>query len=329
MIVYNARGAFPLFPAEWDEICLSRHSPQPIGQSTGRNVISLTEKRRRGDRKDGTLIRDMDAMHYIMPIIYPNRCDNEAFISERIDLTNASAYLERKNAGNPEYKYNLFQLIVTALMKTIYLRPKMNRFIQNKTFYQRNELSASFVIKKVFADDGGEGLAFIHVGENDNIDTIHNDIYRQVSASRGGGSGSTEDTMEILNKMPRFLSRALINFLCFLDRHGWIPQSIIASDPYYSTVVLSNLGSIKLHSGYHHLTNWGTNSVFVAVGERRLRPFYDENGSVTMRDSVDLGLTIDERLADGYYYSKTVRLLKKLLENPELLEAPLKEEVDY
>ena len=47
-----------------------------------------------------------------------------------------------------------------------------------------------------------------------------------------------------------------------------------------------------------------------------------------MRMSVDLGLTIDERIADGYYYSKTVQLLKKLLENPELLEKPLSEEVE-
>ena len=48
-----------------------------------------------------------------------------------------------------------------------------------------------------------------------------------------------------------------------------------------------------------------------------------------MRESVDLGLTIDERIADGYYYAKTIRLLKKLLDQPELLERPLEEEVDY
>ena len=48
-----------------------------------------------------------------------------------------------------------------------------------------------------------------------------------------------------------------------------------------------------------------------------------------MKETVDLGLTIDERLADGYYYAKTVKLLKTLLENPELLEKPLNEEVEY
>ena len=111
--------------------------------------------------------------------------------------------------------------------------------------------------------------------------------------------------------------------------HGLVPASLIESDPYYSSIVLTNLGSIKLHSGYHHLTNWGTNSLFVAVGERKLRPFFSDDGTFEMRDSLDLGLTVDERIADGYYYSKSVRLLKKLLENPELLERPLTEEVDY
>jgi pyruvate/2-oxoglutarate dehydrogenase complex dihydrolipoamide acyltransferase (E2) component len=48
-----------------------------------------------------------------------------------------------------------------------------------------------------------------------------------------------------------------------------------------------------------------------------------------MKPTVDLGITLDERLADGYYYSKTVRLLKHLLENPELLELPLNEETEY
>ena len=110
-------------------------------------------------------------------------------------------------------------------------------------------------------------------------------------------------------------------------RHGKIPASFVETDPYYSSVILTNLGSIKLHSGYHHLTNWGTTSVFVIVGERKMRPFYDENGAVTMRDSVDLGFTVDERIADGYYFSQTIKLFKEILENPEILDKPLIEEV--
>lgn len=285
--------------------------------------------RKFGDRKDGVLLKNITAMHYVMPLMYPNRCDNEAFISERIDLTNVMAYLDKKNADNPQYKYNLFQVMVTAMLKTITLRPKMNRFIANKTMYLRNEVSAAFTIKKVFSDNGAESLAFIRSKPTDTIDTIHNEILRQISIGRSDTQvDAGTASLEAVKSLPRFLVKFVGCVARFLDRHGWMPQSVIAGDPYYSSVVLTNLGSIQLHAGYHHLTNWGTNSVFCAIGEMKKRPFYDDEGNVTMRMSVDLGLTIDERIADGYYYSRTVQLLKTLLENPELLDRPLSEEVE-
>lgn len=285
--------------------------------------------RRSGDRKDGELLRNIDSMHFICPIIYPNRCDNEAFISETLDLSKLDAFLKEKNSSSPEYKYNLFQIVVAAALKTIRLRPKMNRFIANRNTYQRSQLSASFVVKKEFSDNGGEALAFIYAEDEDTLDSIHSKIYKRVSSGRSEEIDQSTQSMDLFNKMPRFLSKAIVRFICWLDRHGWVPQSLIMDDPYYSSVVLTNLGSIKLHAGYHHLTNWGTNSVFIAIGERKLRPFFADDGSFEMRDSLDIGLTIDERIADGYYYSKTVRLLKKLIENPELLEKPISEEVEY
>lgn len=283
-----------------------------------------------GDRRDGKLLRDLDSLHYITGIIYPNRCDNEAFISERVDLTNLNAWLEKKNAENPEYKYNLFQAIVTALLRTITLRPKMNRFIVNGNFYQRNEITASFVVKKLFADDGAEALAFIHAEDEDNFESIHQKIYKVVSKRKSKEDvDGTTDTMDFFNRIPRFISKAAIRFVMWLDKHGWVPQSFIADDPYYSSCVISNLGSIKMKSGYHHLTNWGTCSMIMLIGEIKNRPVFKDDGTYEMRPTVDLGLTIDERLADGYYYSKTLRLIRKLLQEPELLDQPMNQEIDY
>lgn len=286
-------------------------------------------KRRIGDRKDGRLLRDLDGMHFIVPLIYPNRCDNEAYISERIDLTNITDYLLKKNDSNPEFKYTIFHVILSALIKTITLRPKMNRFIANKNMYQRNEVSAAFVVKKQFSDEAEEALAFIHAKDEDNIDTVHDSIFNQVSACRSEKPDRSTDSMDILNKMPRFLSKFLVWIITILDKHGWCPQFLIGTDPYYATFIISNLGSIKLKCGYHHLTNWGTCSIFCIIGEKKMSPFFDEDGKVQMRETLDIGLTIDERLADGYYYSKTIRLLKHLLENPELLELPANKKVEY
>ncbi len=286
-------------------------------------------KRKLGDRKDGIRLRDIHSMHLIMPLMYPNRCDNEAFISECIDLTKVNAYLETKNADNPEYPYNLFQVMVTAVLKTVTLRPKMNRFIANKTMYLHNDVSASFTVKKIFSDHGGEALAQLHTTGAETINDVHEAIFSQVSFCRSDKKDSGTATMDALKKLPTPLLKLVGVLVRFLDRHGWMPTAISDGDPYYTSFYITNLGSIKLHAGYHHLTNWGTCSLFVVLGERKKRPFYDDDGTVHMKDSVDLGLTIDERIADGYYYSRTIQLLKKLLENPELLEKPLNEEIDY
>ena len=296
-------------------------------------------KRKFGDRKDGRLMRELDSLHYVTGILYPNRCDNEAFISETIDLTNINAYLKKKNNKNaklikegkaPDYKYNLFQLIVTALLRTIHVRPKMNRFIVNGNFYERYEVSTSFVVKKIYADNAPEALAFIHSKDDDTLDSIHNKIYEQVSSRRGDDDAedTSTESMDIMNVLPRHVSKLFIHLMMLLDKHGLVPKFLIATDPYYSTAVISNLGSIKLKSGYHHLTNWGTCSMIMLIGEIKDRPFFNEDGSYEMRPSVDIGLTIDERIADGYYYSKTIRILKKLLENPKLLEETMNTNVE-
>lgn len=286
------------------------------------------EKRRFGDRKDGTLIRDLDGMHFITPLIYPNRCDNEAYISERIDLGPVNAFLAQKNAQPSDFPYTLFHVILAALVKTVTLRPKLNRFIANKNFYQRREISAAFVVKKLFSDDAGEALAVVHATDDSTLTSLHEDIFRQISSCRSDKVDASTDNMNLFNRMPRFLGKFIVWILTRLDIHGWIPASIIETDPYYCTMVLSNLGSIRLRSGYHHLTNWGTCSLFCIIGEKKMTPIFQPDGTYEMRETLDLGLTIDERLADGYYYSKSIRLLKHLLEHPELLELPAAQTVE-
>ena len=288
-----------------------------------------TQKRRRGDRRDGRLLRELDSLHFITGIIYPNRCDNEAYISVKVDLTAMNAYLARKNETETDFPYTMFHLVVAALLKTITLRPKLNRFIVNSNFYQRNEVSAAFVVKKQFSDKGAEALAFLHGRDEFTVEDVHEYIRSQVQECRSEKVDSSTENMDILNKLPRWLGKAAVKFIMWLDKHGWVPKDMVATDPYYSSVVISNLGSIKLKCGYHHLTNWGTCSLFCIIGEKKKSPYFDENGSVSMRETLELGLTIDERIADGYYYSKSVRLLEYLLTHPEELEKPISEEVQY
>ena len=105
------------------------------------------QKRRWGDRRDATLLRDVDSLHFIMGIIYPNRADNEAYIAERVNLGPIKEYIATKNYEGIPFKYTFFHVILTALVKTVILRPKLNRFYANENYYQRNKVTAGFVIK--------------------------------------------------------------------------------------------------------------------------------------------------------------------------------------
>ncbi|MBQ1326918.1 MAG: 2-oxo acid dehydrogenase subunit E2 [Eubacterium sp.] len=282
--------------------------------------------RRWGDRRDGTLIRDLDSMHYIMPLMYPNRCDNEACMRITINLAKTEEYIKQVNQKIDGTKINLFQVIITAALKTIRLRPQMNRFIANKNLYQRNNLTAAFTVKKTFEDDGEETLARIVAEDSDTLKTLCSKVNAQIELCKTSVDKSTE-SMNFIQKLP--FKHFIGAMARVADRHGWMPESVIASDPYQCSIVLTNLGSIGLNTGYHHMTNWGTTSVFMIIGKKKRRPVYDMDGNVTMKKQIDLSMTIDERIADGYYYARTLKLLKKLIENPELLEKPISTEVSF
>ncbi|MBQ1438222.1 MAG: 2-oxo acid dehydrogenase subunit E2 [Solobacterium sp.] len=280
-----------------------------------------------GDRFDATYLKDVDSMHFIMPFMYPDRCDNQAFFTFKIDLTNLNAYLAKKNADNPEYKYNMFQCVVTAALKTIFLRSKLSIFIHNRKMYRRNEVSAAFTVKQEFADNGGEVLAFLHAKPEWTIDDVHNEIHRQLlKLKKKGYTDESTSIMDKLNKAPKWITRPLIGGICRLEKKGLIPPALVETDPYHSSIVLANLGSIGLPNGYHHLTNWGTTSMFLLIGTIGRLPFY-ENDTVTFRDGVEIGFTVDERIADGFYFARSIKMLQLFLEQPELLERPMNEKL--
>ena len=285
-------------------------------------------KRRWGDRIDATLVRDNDPLHFFMPYLYPNRADNEAVLQEEVDLTALNAFLAEKNKGLTTDKYTLMHAVCTALVRTITLRPKLNYFIKGNRLYKRNDISLSFVVKKQFADNGKEALAFRKFGPETTIDTLHQTIMEEIHDCRSDKLDNSTAGMELFTHFPRWLMRIAIRILFLLDYYGRVPQSLIKADPNYSTVLISNLGSIKLSANYHHLSNWGTCSLFLVIGEKHMAPIFRPDGSYEMHEVVNLSITLDERIADGYYYAKSIQIFKHLLQHPELLNERADKEVE-
>lgn len=296
--------------------------------------MSTEQKRKKNfrDRRDGWYLKDIDSMHVIMPYVMPHRIANEAVVGEVFDITALNEYIAKKNAQNPEFKYTWFHVICAALAKTIILRPKMNYFISGYRMYERKEIEMAFTVKRKFEDKSEETLAKFSIDRDGGspVEQVHSFVQKVVTKVR-----YHDDTVGITNQfnfyqvLPRPIFRFFVWILKCLEYFGIYPKSLSKDDPCYCSCYITNLGSIKLSADYHHLFEWGNNSFFVVIGEKKAKPFFKEDGTYEMRDTIKLSFTIDERIADGYYYSKTIKLLKYLIQNPDLLDLDAATPVDY
>lgn len=321
-IIYNTYNTL-----KWNKIGFF-----PNGEVEIYLMMTFHKRKHIGDRAEAVQVKGLDSMHCIMPGVAPNRADNEAFIQQSFDVDALAAWLEKKNAQNPEHRYTYFHAVLAAIGRTFQMRPEMNRFIKGCRYYQRNDIRFAFVAKRQFTDHASEGVALINYdpkSEKSSIDEMHGKVTKFVYGLRSqGASDNTTDIMDVLCKIPKRPLYRIMRLLSWLDDHGLMPKAITAEDPYAASVFISNVGSLGLQAGYHHLANWGTNSVFVLMGQKHEVNTLNADGTVTSRQVIDVGITLDERIADGYYFSKTVRIVKHLIEHPELLDVPCNEELE-
>ncbi len=279
-----------------------------------------------GDRPDGRWIKGT-GLQTIMANIMPNRADCEVCCRDVIDATELLIFLEKRNAEHPDYKTTVFHCALLVIARIIRERPFLNRFIQGRRMYERHEISLSFVAKRRFADGAEESLMVVVPKDTDTIDSFSRYIVGDVTKVRRSehSTDGVDKIMDSLAKLPRPLLMLVIKLVRISDFWGFLPHGLWETDPNYTTVLASNLGSIRCPSVYHHLNNYGTNSIMVTIGTLHKEELTMEDGHKELRDVIDFSATLDERIADGFYFARSLKLLKHVFAHPELLDLPLGE----
>ena len=275
--------------------------------------------RRFGDRKDAKKVRDMSGLNQILIDLKPKRSLGEVYVNTDIDVTNVVKYLDEYKSSH-EDKLTVFHIFVAAIAKTMYHRDKLNRFVANRHLYQHNDLVISFVAKIEFEDNSEEVMVLIPINEDDNLFSISKKVKDKVDSIRSNTASSegANSAIQVLGKLPNILRVPIMGMFKYLDRVGRIPTSLTKDNLYYSSMIMSNVGSIKSDAIYHNLTDFGTCSGLITIGEIK-----EDNGKFTC----EFGATIDERVADGYYLIKSVHMIEELLNNPKLLEENINEKI--
>ncbi|MBQ2898073.1 MAG: 2-oxo acid dehydrogenase subunit E2 [Clostridia bacterium] len=283
-----------------------------------------------GDRYDAKRVRDIDGLHFYMAYLMPKRTDAEVYINEKLDITELLKYIEEKNASGIR-KVTMFHCMIAAVARTIKMRPLLNRYISGKHYYDRNEISMGFTIKKKFTDHAEETLMIYKPKNEENLVAITDRLTPKVKeAKKESDNGqNVDDILNIVKKLPKPIMHIFMAVMRFMDNNGLMPKSFSSVDTNYCTVLLSNLGSIKCDAVYHHLNNFGTNGIVITIGEIHKEVMLDENNNPVIRDVVNIGATLDERIADGFYFARSLKLIKHLFKNPYLLDKTLGEEIDF
>ncbi len=280
------------------------------------------------DRRDGTRVKKINGMNYIMNDLLKSRCDNEVYANYTIDVTNLVDYVEKYNKKEKEH-LTYFHVFSMAIAKTIYNRPYLNRFIANGKFYDRNKVLLAYTAKVKFEDSAQEVMQIINVKKDDNIKTLSAKISNTVKKTRSSTTSGTDNLVDFIGHLPKFLRVPIVGGFKFLDRHDLLPYSMTKEILYYSTVILSNLGSIgSTEAIYHHLSTFGTNSILITMGKIYKKEIINDQNKKEIRSFCDFGVTLDERIADGFYIIRSVQLLEYILNNPILLEDAASDEVE-
>ena len=272
------------------------------------------------DRRDGKLVKNLDGMHVLMPYLKPYRCDSDVFINYKFDVTELIKYVEKKKKENPDIRLTYFHVFVTAIGKVIYNRPLLNRFVVNKRYYDRNNVSIAFVAKGEFTDDSKEFMSTVNIEENDTLDTIREKVLSKVKKARKSDNNSTDKAVDLVGKLPKFIRDIAMSIFMYMDKHDLLPKSLCEDNIYYSSVLVSNLGNLECGAIYHNLTDFGTSSIVVTIGNIHKEQILNEDGKLEIRDVCEFGINLDERIADGFYFIKSVKLLEEIFKNPEKLE---------
>ncbi len=269
-------------------------------------------------RADGRRLRHTDPMYRVAAHIMDKRVDSMNMTTIDIPYEPIQEYINKKRKDGIHISH--MALVIAAYVRTMAEFPELNRFVVNKKVYARNEVAVGMVVLKSIDDHNGT-MSKMYFDKANTVFEVNDIINSYVEANRETPENNgTEKLIKILLSVPGLLNVG-VKFFKLLDKYGLLPKSIINASPFHMSMGVTNLASIRTNHIYHHCYEFGTTSVFLAMGNLR-EIVKRKGGEITFVRTLPIGVTMDERICSGSYFASAFKCLKKYLANPELLETP-------
>ncbi len=280
-----------------------------------------------GKRSDGKKIKGLSPVNRIIPHIMSARHDSQNLFKYELQCESLDEFITKEK--EKEISINYMHIIIAGIVRLFALRPQLNRFVMNGRIFKRNNIMVSFVVKKALRDDVEETTVKLEFTGKESIYQIKEKIDNEIKAnSNVNAVNETDKTAKFLTNVPNFLIKIGVGLLKWLDKHGMMPKKVIAASPFHTSIFITNLKSIKTDYIYHHIYDFGTTGIFISMGKEKMQAVVDKEGNIVSRKVMTLGVVTDERFCDGLYFGNSLRLLKRIYENPNVLKEELEHVVE-
>jgi len=275
------------------------------------------------NRPDGSYLADIPTLRRIMPYLMRTRAESLVYYPQRIEVEDVLAWLDDVNADRPDdERITFFHVFLTALGRTLKLRPETNRFVAGRRTYAHDEISVSFIVKETMTDEGAESEVRLVLTGDETVDDVRRLADPAVRRERAGEQGSDDKLVDLLVSWPRPVLELVAKGIRTLDYHNVLPRFLTDAIPLYTSAYVVNAGSIGIDPPFHHLYEVGSASAFVAIGRIAREPVVSDDGAVVARSCVNVVYTLDERASDGFYFAKSAEVIRRLVAEPALLADP-------
>ena len=268
-------------------------------------------------RPDGDLVRDESNVRRMIPYLMRGRNEAAIYHEQVLDVTRARPWLRAYNRAHPEAPATMFHLLMLASAQAFHEYPGLNRFISGGKIYQRKHVALSFAAKKVMDANAPMVTIKMRFEPGEPFAAAAKRIADTIAGARTDTMTTVDKELAVALALPGPLLRLVMAGLRGLDRVNLLPGAMIESDPMYATAFVANLGSLGLDNTFHHLYEYGTVSFFAAIGTTKKATVLGPDGKPTVRDISQIRWTFDERINDGFYCSRALRIVQKVAEDPE------------
>ena len=282
-----------------------------------------------GKRPDGRVIKNLEPMQQIMPYIMKTRTDSMNMYEDVFECGPMDDYIKEKEKEGLKLSY--MHIVIAAMVRLIALRPQLNRFVMNGKIYKRPKIWISFVVHPTLKDEStGTTIKLCFEGTESiyEIAAKVNEAIAKETTQRTGENGTDKLMRTLMKRIPGFLIKFVVNTLLWSDKHNLLPKAIIELSPFHTSMFITNLKSLGINHIYHHVYNFGTTGLFFAMGKEKYETVVKTNKLPAIQKNMGFGLVSDERFCDGLYFAISLRQLRKIIRNLNVLDTPLEAKVE-